>query len=483
MTKGYTGADRAIAYLFDNATEVSFRQIETGGTPIGEITIDGQSATIYTPSNAGTVKDVLVDGVSVVDQNGDAQLDSSDFGTPVEANPVESPTDDLSTIKIGDTVYDIPGGGGGSSYLASDFYSTDEQVVGSWTDDKPVYQKTIALSSLSAGANNVLITDLEHIVSSKSFIIHNNTDYLEVPFFGENYSSGVISEQACYVYSQAGKVVLFINSELLTDYTKAVLTVQYTKSTDAAGTAPTKNNLIYIPALYSERERQVGVWIDGKPLYQKTTILTGTYTGNMNNVDFGLGDRNIDALAFTQMIGIRSNNSFLPIPFYNPVSPNDGAGYVLNTDRSVTLRLGSIEYAKLELTIRYTKTTDQPGSGKWTPEGQFSHHYSTSEKIVGTWIDGSTVYEKTIPIPAIQSAQSGVLISNLGLNIDKCVDIKVRLYKDTGVDNDTVIATASFGDMYFYYRKSEDSIRMDAPFSWVVGRYGNITIQYTKSSS
>lgn len=357
MTKGYTGADRAIAYLFDNATEVSFRQIETGGTPIGEITIDGQNATIYVPSNVGAVKDVLVDGVSVVDQNGDAQLDSSDFGTPVEANPVESPTDDLSTIKIGDTVYDIPSGGGGSSYLASDFYSTDEQVVGSWTDDKPVYQKTIALSSLSAGANNVLITNLEHIVSSKSFIIHNNTDYLEVPFFGENYSSGVISEQACYVYSQAGKVVLFINSELLTDYTKAVLTVQYTKSTDAAGTAPTRNNLIYIPTLYSERERQVGVWTDGKPIYQKM-----------------------------------------------------------------------------------------------------------------------------IPIPAIQSAQSGVLISNLGLNIDNCVDIKVRLYKDTAPDNDSVIATASFGDMYFYYRKSEDSIRMDAPFSWVVGRYGSATIQYTKTT-
>ena len=36
------------------------------------------------------------------------------------------------------------------------------------------------------------------------------------------------------------------------------------------------------------------------------------------------------------------------------------------------------------------RTTDQGGGG-----GN-SHTYSTTEQVVGTWIDGSTIYEKTI---------------------------------------------------------------------------------------
>ena len=480
MTKGYTGADRAIAYLFDNATEVSFRQIETGGTPIGEITIDGQSATIYIPSNVGAVKDVLVDGVSVVDQNGDAQLDSSDFGTPVEANPVESPTDDLSTIKIGDTVYDIPSGGGGSSYLASDFYSTDEQVVGSWTDDKPVYQKTIALSSLSAGANNVLITNLEHIVSSKSFIIHNNTDYLEVPFFGENYSSGVISEQACYVYSQAGKVVLFINSELLTDYTKAVLTVQYTKSTDAAGTAPTRNNLIYIPTLYSERERQIGVWTDGKPLYQKTYITDNVTNGYQIDVSGLSIDKLIDKSGTYRRYRANSYlEQFDSIDWRTESSSLNNYGITCRytkSSNSLVFYVGGYSDSVITtyVTIQYTKTTDQPGSGTWTPEGQLAHHYSTSEKVVGTWIDGSTVYERTIQLTADlvtnDTSWTQVQYDNPVTNMSHLIDCKVLDGTSTYLverfsSNNQILSAAS----------------KYSGTSWNAGTF--MTIQYTKSSS
>jgi len=89
MVKGYSGADRALAYLFDHATEVSFTQILSSGTPIGTITIDGVSATIYQQASVGNVKDVLVDGVSVVDANGDAQLSSSDFGSKIDSGHLD----------------------------------------------------------------------------------------------------------------------------------------------------------------------------------------------------------------------------------------------------------------------------------------------------------------------------------------------------------------------------------------------------------
>ena len=50
MVKSYSGADRAIKYLFDNAVEVAASQIVSSGTPIATITIDGTALTLYVPS-------------------------------------------------------------------------------------------------------------------------------------------------------------------------------------------------------------------------------------------------------------------------------------------------------------------------------------------------------------------------------------------------------------------------------------------------
>lgn len=41
------------------------------------------------------------------------------------------------------------------------------------------------------------------------------------------------------------------------------------------------------------------------------------------------------------------------------------------------------------------------------------HNYSTDEQIVGTWIDGSTVYEKTLLTPsAVTIASTGAWVSS-----------------------------------------------------------------------
>ena len=50
MQKGYIGADKALAYLFDNASEVSAAQTLTQGTEIARITIDGQVLILYAPT-------------------------------------------------------------------------------------------------------------------------------------------------------------------------------------------------------------------------------------------------------------------------------------------------------------------------------------------------------------------------------------------------------------------------------------------------
>lgn len=58
---------------------VTWTQIQTTGTKIAEIDINGTPQDVYAPSGGGgggSVNDVLVNGVSVVDGNGDAQITS-----------------------------------------------------------------------------------------------------------------------------------------------------------------------------------------------------------------------------------------------------------------------------------------------------------------------------------------------------------------------------------------------------------------------
>lgn len=54
--------------------------------------------------------------------------------------------------------------------------------------------------------------------------------------------------------------------------------------------------------------------------------------------------------------------------------------------------------------------------------GSSGHNYSTTEHAVGTWIDGSTIYEKTINVNQTLRAGQHTLSHNI-VNIDKCISI------------------------------------------------------------
>lgn len=56
------------------------------------------------------------------------------------------------------------------------------------------------------------------------------------------------------------------------------------------------------------------------------------------------------------------------------------------------------------------------------------HRYSTEEQIVGTWIDGRNIYEKTVEITTPTVATEGIYVYNhtqLGVSIDKAIMCKV----------------------------------------------------------
>ena len=91
----YNGDSKVIKYLatcvnwlLDNGSgsQVEVTPIQTTGTKIAEIDVNGDVSELYAPQG----------------------------GTSVEANPTGTPTDELNTIRIGQDIYEIVGGGGGS---------------------------------------------------------------------------------------------------------------------------------------------------------------------------------------------------------------------------------------------------------------------------------------------------------------------------------------------------------------------------------
>lgn len=150
----------------------------------------------------------------------------------------------------------------------------------------------------------------------------------------------------------------------------------------------------YAPTIYSYSERQIGVWVNGMPLYQKTI----NFGALPNNTTKSVA-HNIDNLAsVAQVYGISWNDSgsYVPIPFINTLGIGSSCQLEVSST-NIMIRTGTnlSSYGHGFVTIRYTKTTDVPGSGRWGTDGVPTHHYSTDEKVIGTWIDGKPLYEKS----------------------------------------------------------------------------------------
>lgn len=150
-------------------------------------------------------------------------------------------------------------------------------------------------------------------------------------------------------------------------------------------------NGIFTPIIYSDTERVVGVWRDNKPLYQRTWDLGSDVLINSNtwtNTSITVADVNFEKIVGSQGVNSGGTN-------FGFIGANRDQTYVqiLQTRNSAI----SIRY----LTLLYTKTTDVAGSGNWNTDGVPTVHYSTSEQVIGTWIDGKPIYQKSVEIGTV----------------------------------------------------------------------------------
>ncbi len=153
-------------------------------------------------------------------------------------------------------------------------------------------------------------------------------------------------------------------------------------------------NGIFAPIIYSDTERVVGVWRDNKPLYQKTVNVGSLNAGQGKSVAHGIA--NIDTVVNYDGIGFNTVESR-----WNTLPRVDDdvtyqRGFSVGASNIVIQGASNVQaMTDVSVTIWYTKTTDVVGSGNWNTDGVPTVHYSTTEQVIGTWIDGKPIYQRT----------------------------------------------------------------------------------------
>lgn len=216
---------------------------------------------------------------------------------------------------------------------------------------------------------------------------------------------------------------------------------------------------------YSEEERVIGYWIDGKPLYRR--IISGTSPNSNTTVAIPLDIPNAENahLVYGYITNIGNNYKF-PLNYWRTSS--DSAFFVVADDgTSIVLGIAGagLYNSKYYAEIRYTKTTDTPIANNNT--------YSTDEVLTGkTWIDGKPIYRKVF---------TGV---DVHLTYNTWCDTNKFLYNvDTLIDGMFIDSDTHYLGNYMGFNINLDRIRVLSSRSSTLDFTGaTIILEYTKTT-
>lgn len=156
----------------------------------------------------------------------------------------------------------------------------------------------------------------------------------------------------------------------------------------------------------STNERAIGQWIDGKPLYQKTIDCGALPNSATKEVAHGIS--NLGRLVYANGNARRSSdgeNIPLPMVYANSNLISQVKVSVDSTNVKLKSDGDMSAYVESYVTLRYTKTTDTA--------------VASGEKIIGQWIDGKPLYQKSYVFSKSQVSSGEFNVSHDVDNVDK----------------------------------------------------------------
>ena len=225
--------------------------------------------------------------------------------------------------------------------------------------------------------------------------------------------------------------------------------------------------------LYSTDEKLIGRWIDGKPLYQKTCVFTNVAYGTSGKYLYHQIE-NIENIIDFEGVFVKPSTGETYLP--NVYLANDYCTCaIMITTESINYSLSSAWGANtLKCTIKYTKTTDS------AVEIGDDTDYSTTEKIVGTWIDGKPLYQRTVSF-----VSNGANWKTIGTDFDHSnwdSSFVKEISINTSSDGEFYGGNNTYGILVHTPSSLKDVFEVHCP-SWSSGSTGYVTVCYTKASS
>lgn len=343
-------------------------------------------------------------------------------GTTVIANPSGAATADLEKLQVGSTIYGIPNSIADADDVSLTNLSNDQILKYNSTT-----QKWENASSGGGGASN--LTDLGDVAIS-------------TPTNGQ-----------VLTYDSANQ-----------------------KWVNAAGGG---EGTVILADCYDYDEHEIGCWTNGKPLYQKTVHIASlpsttsqtSYAHNILNIDEICDYETVVHLGVN---GIAFKLDRLELNNYGVQYQNCLCCYV--NDTNILITVGSNRSsASADVTIKYTKTTDSSGSGSFTPTGTYEVHYSETEKVIGTWVDGRSLYQISIPFTNLNCAANTYTAYNIASYLNNpdivFVDQMMTYYIVNNVER--LFENVMFESPNILFRTTTAR----------TGIYGHVTVRYVKQST
>lgn len=222
------------------------------------------------------------------------------------------------------------------------------------------------------------------------------------------------------------------------------------------------------PMIYSTEEREVGVWVDDKPLYQKSYLLNTPIeiTNNGASISSYI-DNYQDIECFVRGQASYTENSY----------GKQGADIWVGYDSSTLKAYCSEGCVANVITLLYTKTADVAGSGSYGSLGIPMEHYDDTERVVGTYF-GDTLYKKTIRQTNIDGSPSDWTLIETMSGVGEYVKSEAKFlnYSSNKTFSQYYISVSfnnSTKGLYYFIREMESGVRGDL----------EVTVYYTKSTT